>query len=168
VNRSLTRINLFFLLLLLFSTGPEVIAGEKKAAEPSGTGMTVNDVHNWQGSNCDFCHTSSNPDMGSAELVVPDQSSLCESCHTADETHHIIKFSPLNFDPQKINQNIIAEGKHFYISGAKGKLLLFGESRETAVAECATCHDPHGRSGKRYLLRIDNANSALCFTCHLY
>jgi predicted CXXCH cytochrome family protein len=144
-------------------------SAETAAAAPSDNGMTINDVHTWPGSTCDFCHVSSKPDAGSAELIVPDQSSLCDSCHTvANEEHHIIKFSPLKFDPKMINQNISVEGKHFYISGDKGKLPLFGASRETAVAECSTCHDPHGRSGRRNLLRIDNANSALCFTCHLY
>jgi len=161
--------SLFFLLWPLFSFSPDVKADEKTVTEPSGNGMTINDVHIWPGSECDFCHVSSSPDTGSAELIVPDQSSLCESCHTAaDETHHIIKFSPLDFDPKMINQNITVEGKHYYISGAKGKIPLFGGSRDTAVAECTTCHDPHGRSGRRNLLRIDNANSALCFTCHLY
>jgi predicted CXXCH cytochrome family protein len=32
--------------------------------------------------------------------------------------------------------------------------------------QCASCHDPHGSSGVPKLLRISNAGSALCLTCH--
>jgi len=40
--------------------------------------------------------------------------------------------------------------------------LLFGES-----LECASCHDVHNNGlGSDYLLRLDNAASALCLTCH--
>jgi predicted CXXCH cytochrome family protein len=83
-------------------------------------------------------------------------------------SHHPIKFSPLDFNPKKINQNITMKEKRFYVSGDKGKLPIFGESRETAVAECTTCHDPHGRSGIRKLLRIDDSGSGLCLACHLF
>ncbi|MEN8247292.1 MAG: cytochrome c3 family protein [Bacteroidota bacterium] len=38
--------------------------------------------------------------------------------------------------------------------------LLFGGS-----LECGSCHDVHN-AGFAYLLRIDNAGSALCLTCH--
>lgn len=32
--------------------------------------------------------------------------------------------------------------------------------------ECASCHDVHNKVAISNLLRIDNANSALCLTCH--
>jgi predicted CXXCH cytochrome family protein len=32
--------------------------------------------------------------------------------------------------------------------------------------ECASCHDVHNAAGLNGLLRIDNAASALCLTCH--
>jgi predicted CXXCH cytochrome family protein len=32
--------------------------------------------------------------------------------------------------------------------------------------ECASCHDAHDAAGNTALLRIDNAGSALCLTCH--
>ncbi len=35
-----------------------------------------------------------------------------------------------------------------------------------AKMECASCHDVHNSSGLAGLLRIDNAASALCLTCH--
>jgi len=38
--------------------------------------------------------------------------------------------------------------------------LLFGHK-----LECASCHDVHGTAND-YLLRVDNAGSALCLTCH--
>ena len=39
--------------------------------------------------------------------------------------------------------------------------LLFGNSME-----CASCHDVHNAGGNSFLLRITNAASALCLTCH--
>lgn len=32
--------------------------------------------------------------------------------------------------------------------------------------ECSSCHDPHGAGGFSALLRMSNAGSALCITCH--
>lgn len=39
--------------------------------------------------------------------------------------------------------------------------LLFGNKME-----CASCHDVHDSAGNTKLLRISNASSALCLTCH--
>lgn len=35
------------------------------------------------------------------------------------------------------------------------------------VVSCSTCHTPHGKAGIDNLLRMDNAGSALCLTCHI-
>ena len=32
--------------------------------------------------------------------------------------------------------------------------------------QCTSCHDVHNRYDNEYLLRINNAGSALCITCH--
>ncbi len=32
--------------------------------------------------------------------------------------------------------------------------------------ECISCHDPHNRSGEKFMLVKSNARSALCLTCH--
>jgi len=45
-------------------------------------------------------------------------------------------------------------------SGLTG-LELFG-----GQLECATCHDVHNEPGIASLLRVSNAGSALCLTCH--
>lgn len=39
--------------------------------------------------------------------------------------------------------------------------LLFSNS-----LECGSCHDVHDTAGNTMLLRVDNAGSALCMTCH--
>jgi predicted CXXCH cytochrome family protein len=39
--------------------------------------------------------------------------------------------------------------------------LLFG-----GKVECASCHDVHNSAGIAKLLRVSNASSALCLTCH--
>mgnify|MGYP003572330238 FL=1 len=35
------------------------------------------------------------------------------------------------------------------------------------VVSCSTCHTPHAKAGIDHLLRMDNAGSALCLTCHI-
>lgn len=35
------------------------------------------------------------------------------------------------------------------------------------VVSCSTCHTPHAKAGIDNLLRMDNAGSALCLTCHI-
>jgi predicted CXXCH cytochrome family protein len=41
--------------------------------------------------------------------------------------------------------------------------MLFGASNDQV--ECASCHDPHSTAFASFL-RVDNAASALCLTCH--
>jgi predicted CXXCH cytochrome family protein len=156
--------------------------GERPIPVLSGRNVTYYDVHVWSCSKCDICHMSSSPDPESASLVNPDRSRLCEACHkgtvailpsgrlksdVVEMANHPIKFSPLDFDPEKVNHKIIIEETRFYVSNDKGKVPLLGESKETAAAECTTCHDPHGKSGIRKLLRIDNSQNGLCLVCHL-
>jgi predicted CXXCH cytochrome family protein len=43
-------------------------------------------------------------------------------------------------------------------------LKLFSDASNTNKVECATCHNPHTKNAT--FLRIDNAASALCITCH--
>ncbi len=146
--------------------------------------VLFDDVHVWPGSRCNICHLSSNPDAGSSFPVNIDQSRLCESCHknmitilptnvlyskniNSKMNNHPIKFSPLDFSPQKINQNIVKEGAYFYVSGQTGKVPVFGETARTAVAECSTCHEPHGKIGMPKLPRIKNPNGELCLVCHI-
>lgn len=143
---------------------------------------TFYEVHSSTDSECGICHMHSNPDLLTAELVDEDLSRLCESCHAGNATilpssisgisnhtmgNHPIKFSPLDFDPVKINQNIIREDDFFYVSGVAGKVLLFGETEDTAVVECASCHDPHGRSGLPNLPRLQISAEEFCVICHI-
>jgi len=47
------------------------------------------------------------------------------------------------------------------LGGTIGADMLIG-----GKMECASCHDVHNTIGNSNLLRIDNAGSALCLTCH--
>jgi len=81
--------------------------------------------------------------------------------------NHPVKFSPLDFDAERINHNIVQRGREFYVSGPGGDVRLFGRSPETAVIECTSCHDPHGKSGLPALQYTDNPADDLCLICHL-
>jgi len=140
------------------------------------------EVHGWPGSRCNICHTSAEPGPESASLIEPDQSRLCESCHKGKVTilpglrlgsrvekmaNHPIKFSPMDFDSKRINHTIIEGKNHFYVSGKTGKVPIFGATAETAVVECTTCHDSHGKSHMPKMPRISNASGEMCLVCHL-
>ena len=143
---------------------------------------TFDSVHVWQSSKCGLCHLADDPYVEPMLFVVSDQSLLCESCHQSKVTvlsdngfrnvphylnNHPIKFSPFDFDSDKINQNIIRKNGSFYLSGATGEVPLFGDTEDTAVAECSTCHDPHGRTTVPLLGRFDNTEGELCMVCHI-
>ena len=50
------------------------------------------------------------------------------------------------------------------VNGHVGPLPLYGAHKDKV--ECGTCHDPHDGSSNRFL-RVDNARSSLCMTCHI-
>lgn len=50
------------------------------------------------------------------------------------------------------------------LQGLTGSVKLFGGTANQV--ECASCHNPH-EATKATFLRVDNAASALCTTCHL-
>ena len=50
------------------------------------------------------------------------------------------------------------------VAGKVGTLPLFGAAKN--VVECASCHNPHDNTNGRFL-RVSNAASALCKTCHI-
>jgi predicted CXXCH cytochrome family protein len=51
------------------------------------------------------------------------------------------------------------------IRGAGLKLFYDDGLSSSDVVQCATCHNPHSKNDM--FLRIDNAGSALCLTCHI-
>jgi len=139
-------------------------------------------VHVWPDSECGLCHLAEDPNTNPMFFVESDQSILCVSCHPRNITvpsgnelrmkkhgysNHPIKFSTLDFNPDKINHNIIKKNGTFYLSWSTGELPIFGDTEDSAVAECSTCHDPHGRTNIPLLGRFDNTEGDLCIVCHI-
>jgi predicted CXXCH cytochrome family protein len=50
--------------------------------------------------------------------------------------------------------------------GTVNALPLYGSSTATATVECASCHNPHNNARGNFL-RMSNAASAMCLTCHI-
>lgn len=170
----------FFVYIFLIS--PLLFIPAIQGSHQILNGYSFFDVHVWPDSLCQACHFLPRPDAETSRLLNPDPSRLCEACHKGTVTilpsnrlssdvlkmkNHPIKFSPLDFDPEQINHSVIREGKYFYVSGESGKVPLFGDTKETAIAECGTCHEPHGRLKLHKLQRIDNSKNQLCLTCHI-
>ncbi len=158
-------------------------SAEVSDIQPEGRlNVSFSEVHDWPASRCSICHISSSPDAESAALNNADLSRLCESCHRGTVSilptfrlksevrkmaNHPIKFSPLDFDSAKINHVVVEEKKQFFISGKYGRVPIFGATAETAVVECTTCHDSHGKTATPKMPRIKNSKGELCLVCHL-
>jgi predicted CXXCH cytochrome family protein len=176
----LTRIFAFLVLnIIVFVLIRSEAYTQHELFDKSRNQITFRDVHVLPESKCDICHPPT-VDVDNSHLFL--KSDLCLSCHedtvvvlpgsilrsrVNPMNNHPIKFSPLDFDSRKISQQIILIGKNIWISSPEGSLPLFGETRRSAVVECATCHDPHGTAGFKSLLRIDNHKSKLCIICHI-
>lgn len=111
------------------------------------------------------------------------QSLLCLSCH--DGTVALDNFGGTTtgnqlMDSVNVDTNVGTDLSNDHpvsfaydaaLFAADGELV---DPSETAVAdllfsgnlECASCHDVHNSTGLTSLLRVDNAGSGLCFTCH--
>ncbi|MGE0449370.1 MAG: hypothetical protein AB7Q29_07285 [Vicinamibacterales bacterium] len=60
-------------------------------------------------------------------------------------------------------------GSKLFVSNAGVQLPLYGTTLADATVECASCHDAHNNSlngTNGGFLRVSNANSAMCSTCH--
>ncbi|MEW6601267.1 MAG: cytochrome c3 family protein [Nitrospirota bacterium] len=172
------------LIILTNLFGVSYLQGREVSGIQSEEGRDTgfNDVHGWPGGRCGLCHISLSPDAESAALNNPDPSRLCESCHKGTVSilsssrlksevkkmaNHPIKFSPLDFDPAKINHTIVEEKDRFYISGKTGRVPIYGASLSTAIVECTTCHESHNKTGAPKMPRINNSRGELCLVCHL-
>ena len=51
------------------------------------------------------------------------------------------------------------------VTDGTSTVQLFGSAGAYKI-ECASCHDVHNEKGNTNLLMVNNAGSALCFTCH--
>jgi len=112
------------------------------------------------------------------------QSKLCLSCHDGTVaidsyggittgTIFINSAAPVNIGTDLSNDHPVSFTYNTALATADGELrdptatpavsaLLF-----SGRVECASCHDPHGVTGVTKLLRMSNASSALCLTCHI-
>lgn len=111
-----------------------------------------------------------NPPSGSKFFSV-----LCMSCHDGVTSPSLISATdgsaignPTNSDglrndhPVNILHDPTADpGLHPVATVTATNVRLFG-----GTVQCASCHDVHNGPGIGNFLRVANANSALCVTCH--
>jgi predicted CXXCH cytochrome family protein len=170
---------LFAASCILLASLHSVNYAQQPPVSPGRENLSLSDVHDKSLSKCDLCHPQ-NTDMNNSASYL--KSDVCLSCHadfvSRDQRsilrsndrvmiNHPIKFSPRDFDPEKINHNIIENSGQFFISGPTGDLPLYGSTEDSAVAECSTCHDPHGDSGHQKLRRLTRLKGKLCRVCHV-
>jgi len=145
---------------------------------PHGADMTVSDAPLWNHDVTVDTYTLYSSSTLNATMTQPaGVSKLCLSCHdgtvaldsfggatgtdfiatpiTTLESEHPVSFT---YDTALATAD---GGLHDPSSTPAVAALLF-----SGEMECASCHDVHNADGNTYLLRVDNAGSALCLTCH--
>jgi len=78
-----------------------------------------------------------------------------QTAQTADTTHYT---------------TVSTSGAKIYIANVNGNLPLYGSTAGAATVECSSCHDAHNNSVNGTnggFLRVSNAGSAMCKTCHI-
>lgn len=130
--------------------------------------------------------------LGASAMQGGAQHVDCRSCHAPGATsgardlghiyrspaqHHIVGVKyPAGSNDGFHRPNGVVSGLTFFDRNGNGQpddgeLRLFGAGG-SATVECATCHQEHGTpnapvaAARKYYLRMDNAASALCTTCH--
>ena len=130
--------------------------------------------------------------LGASAMQGGAQPTDCRSCHAPGATSGARDFSHIYRSPAQHHAvglkypadtndgfhrpNGSGSGLTFFDSNGNGQpdrdeIRLFGTGN-AATVECATCHQEHGApnspasAARKYYLRVDNARSALCATCH--
>ncbi len=123
------------------------------AAQPQGVSLL-----------CLSCH-----DGATSDGPVPTNSGSASAGSIAGTRLSIGADGLANDHPISIAYNpALDPGLNAPAGGKVGSLPLYqaaGGRTAPDRVECTTCHDPHGGNFDNYL-RMDNASSALCFTCH--
>ena len=72
-------------------------------------------------------------------------------------------FTDTAFNPITVN----TAGTKSFADDGTNTLPLYTKAGGGAFVECATCHDPHDEGAGATFLRVSNAGSAVCITCHV-
>lgn len=117
---------------------------------------------------CLLCHRSPEESpLEYIELTAGDgDAAICGQCHEAQlvvETANRYMLNNLGSGnhPSNIPYD---ESRPGYAPSPQGAKIFCNENRTRCTVQCSSCHDPHAIA--RDLLRVDNAGSRLCFSCH--
>jgi len=147
--------------------------------------MGLNSGNNIQGDgmgsrSCLVCHADTGVIGGATDFTVALIGTDLRNDHPVGVT-----FPTVNGPGTSFNTPIAAGAiRYFDVNGNgaldKGDVRMYGAgaggaaAATSATVECASCHDPHGVPSagpgslfKPTFLRVDNAGSALCLTCHI-
>lgn len=112
---------------------------------------------------CLLCHALPAELSGSERLAG--DSAICGQCHEDriyDGTRgdYLLKTREGNH-PSNIPY---LEGDTDFTAAPAGVRIYCNENRTSCTVQCSTCHDPHENVVS--LLRVNNQESRLCFSCH--
>lgn len=117
---------------------------------------------------CLLCHRSPEESpLEYIELTAKDgDAGLCGQCHEKEvvvETAN--RFMLNNLQGGSHPSNVpYDESRPGFASTPQGAKIFCNENRTRCTVQCSSCHDPHAIA--RDLLRVNNAGSKLCFSCH--
>lgn len=117
---------------------------------------------------CLLCHRSPEESpLEYLELTSKDgDTALCGQCHeeklvVETANRYMLNNLPAGNHPSNVPYDADKPG---YASSPEGPKIFCNENRTRCTVQCSSCHDPHAIS--RDLLRVNNAGSKLCFSCH--
>lgn len=104
---------------------------------------------------------------GGTDVFIDDSAKIGDGGDLSDD-HPIGNTAeyPLDGSSQFNPATLHGTGHWGFGPGFFPEIPLFEHNGEQVVS-CSTCHNPHANAGIDHLLRKDNAESALCLTCHI-
>lgn len=109
---------------------------------------------------CLTCHDGTVSDLGSAGGPIQDPADVAVINYTGTMDPMTVLGTDLRTD-HPISVPYPPTGKPDFNATPSNGLPLFSSN-----VECATCHDPHLTTNGKFL-RISNAGSAVCLSCHV-
>lgn len=151
--------------------------------------QTSNEWDGMQDQTCFFCHPPNREGeealwnrpvlngqtvflAGAQAALSSSPTQICLSCHDGSlaritELNHPVSIAYERARSSRLfSEYAVYDGSQIAVTNGIHTLPLYGNSQRTATVECASCHNMHDNTNGSYL-RVNNARSALCLTCHI-
>lgn len=144
-------------LLVILATvllWPFVVSGAIENPHLTMEICDTNPGHPDCGSLCFSCHAIPQPPNPTG---IYNDGYLCGSCHVDEMDEEINHAVGVYYETTNLRSELVED--------PLGVELSCDPTGLDCMVICSSCHDPHGRP--QTMLRVDNRQSRLCFSCHI-